>query len=352
MDVRLAPVAMSQGGVFLRRQAIACGYSPDEVDRAVRTGLWRRVRRGAYAEPGLVDGASEIALHRLRTHAVIAASESAPVVSGVSAAVLHGLDLSGQNLARFHLTHPGISARIEGDVHHHDASLNDDEIVIVDGLHATSVARTAVDVARDCETFEQGVITMDSALRCERTTLPILTRRSEECSRWPHARGVARMVRFADGRAATPGESRLRVTYAAAGLPPCEPQLYVYRLGGGLLGIADLAAIAQKTLLELDGRMKYGIDGQDPVDQVYREKLREDDLREVGHEVVRFGWAAAGHVSVVAERVRAAFRRAADRPPPQALYRLSTVTGSGVAPVGPLLSWSELVRLLERQQAA
>ena len=352
MDGRLAAIAASQGGVFLRRQALECGYLQDEVDNAVRRRTWKPVRRGAYVEPHLVERVSEVELHRLRVHAVVAASQSEPVVSGVSAAVFHGLDLWDQDLGRVQVTHPGFSSRVESDVHHHDAALDDAEVVWVSGLRATSIARTAIDVARVSPSFESGLITLDSALRNARTTREELTRTTELCSRWPNARGVARMVRFADGRAANPGETRLRVTYAATGLPQCYPQLYVYRPDRSLLAITDLAVLRHQTILELDGRMKYGIAGQDPREQVYREKLREDDLRELGHEVARFSWAAAGDPRDVARRAQAAFDRARDRPAPTALYRLSEVTTAGVAPVGPLLTWREINELLDDQRSA
>lgn len=351
MDGQLARIAASQGGVFLRRQALECGYAQDEVDRAVRAKVWMRVRRGAYVEPVLIDGASERNRHRLRVHAVVAASQSAPVVSGVSAAVLHGLDLWGHDLRRVHLTHPGISSRIEGDVQHHDAELTEDEVVWLGAVSVTSVARTAIDVARSSPSFASGVIMLDSALRKHRTTPAELAQVAEACSRWPYARGVARMVRFADGRSASAGESRLRVTYEASGLPPCEPQLYVYTTGGELIGIVDLAVLEHKTLLEFDGRSKYGIDGQDPREQVLREKVREDDLRRVGHEVARLGWAESGDVRLVRHRVLGAFERAAGRPQPRALYRFSEVTPFGVTAIGPYLTYDQAVIRLIRQPA-
>ena len=352
MDGRLAAIAAKQGGVFLRRQALECGYNEDEVDNAVRRGVWRRVRRGAYAEPHLVDGASEAELHRLRVYAVVAASQSDPVVSGVSAAVIHGLDLADPDLARVQLTHPGRSSRVETDVHHHDAALDDDEIVWVDNLRVTSIVRTALDVARVSPTFEAGVITLDSSLRHARATPDELAAAFELCARWPEARGVSRMVRFADGRAANPGETRLRVTYAATGLAPCIPQLYVYTPGRVLVAITDLAVLVHKTFLELDGRLKYGIDGQDANEQVYQEKVREDDLRELGHELARFSWADAGNANIVAGKALRAFERARRGPDPVALYRLSEVTARGTAPAGPFLTWHEIVQRLGDAKSA
>ena len=265
----------------------------DEVDNAVRRGTWKRVRRGAYVEPELLRGASDVDLHRLLVHAVVAASQSDPVVSGVSAAVMHGLDLWDQDLTRVQLTHPG--SRRESRVTSTTTTprSDDDEIVVVDGLRVTSVARTAIDVARVSKTFEAGVITLDSALRFARTTPSELTRTAE-----PARAGRTRAASHAwcaSPMAArqTRARRRLRVTYARPAFHRAS-RSSMLSAGPVLLAITDLAVLEHKTLLELDGRMKYGIDGQDPSEQVYREKLRQDDLRELGHEVTRFSWVAAG----------------------------------------------------------
>lgn len=338
--------------MFLRRQALECGYLKDEVDSAVRRRQWIRIRRGAYVEPALVSGASDFDLHRLRVRAVVAASQSDPVVSGVSAAVMHGLDLVDHDLDVVQLTHPGVSSRREADVRHLNAALDDDEVVWLDGLRVTSVARTAIDVARDNAHVEAALPMLDSALRNQRTTRVELNRIAEMCSRWPNARGLWRMVQFADGRSANPGETRLRLTYSLTGLPPAEPQLFVYRPDRTLVAITDLAVLSHWTLLELDGRMKYGMAGQDPAEQVYGEKVREDDLRTLGHEMVRFGYAAAGNQAVVQQRVLAAFERAAHRLPPTALYRVSAITPTGVAASGPYLDWRDMTGFLDRARSA
>jgi hypothetical protein len=48
-----------------------------------------------------------------------------------------------------------------------------------------------------------------------------------------------------------------------------------------------------RTVGEFDGKAKYGRDlrpGQDPGEAVYREKRREDALRDLGLQVVRWTW--------------------------------------------------------------
>ena len=65
---------------------------------------------------------------------------------------------------------------------------------------------------------------------------------------------------------------------------------------------------------EFDGRVKYGRllkPGQSPGDAVFAEKQREDALRDLGFQVVRWTWDDLEAPGQVAERVRRAIARAA-----------------------------------------
>ena len=54
------------------------------------------------------------------------------------------------------------------------------------------------------------------------------------------------------------------------------------------IGIVDFFWDEQATVGEFDGRLKYT--GQPNADALYEEKRREDRLRALGLEVVRFGY--------------------------------------------------------------
>lgn len=72
---------------------------------------------------------------------------------------------------------------------------------------------------------------------------------------------------------------------------------------------SDFLWPAQRTIGEADGKGKY----RTPED-LYAEKRREDQLRGLGFEVVRWGWAdVAGPDWALRERVLAAFARAGRR---------------------------------------
>jgi predicted transcriptional regulator of viral defense system len=334
MNVQLAHIAAGQGGVFLRRQALDCGYSSDDVVRHSRT-LWRRVRRGAYAERELVDGADELALHRLIVHAVMAATNRDVVVSGVSAAVLHGFDLWKPALSRVELTSETDTSRLELDVHHHRAELLPDDVVGVNGLRVTSIARTLVDVARTSD-FEQGVVAADSALRLLQRPCTDLRPLIDRYGQWPGGRRLAAMFNFADGRADNLAESRTRALLHTALLPPMTPQVFIYDEDFVLVGIADLAAIGCGTLVEFDGRAKYGIDGQDVRVQLIAEKMRSDRMGDLGYEIARPMWEDLS-TRRLRRRVQPALDRAATKPSPRGYYRLSERRRGDLVPVGPFL---------------
>ena len=334
VNVELARIATRQGGVFLRCQALLCGYSSDDVIR-LSNKAWRRVRRGAYAEQHLVDEANDLELHRLRVHAVMAATGRDVVVSGVSAAVLHGFDLWQPALARVHLTSETDASRLQPDVHHHQAELQPDDVAIVDGLRVTSIDRTLVDVARTSN-FEQGVVAADSALRLLERPCTHLRPLIDRYGDWPGGRRLGELFNFADGRADNVAESRTRVLLHTALLPPMTPQVFIYDERFMLLGIADLVAIGRGTIVEFDGRAKYGIGGQDVRTQLIAEKMRGDRLGDLGYELARLMWEDLANKQAVG-RVQAALDRAARKPSPHGYYRLSARQHDRLEPVGEFL---------------
>jgi hypothetical protein len=111
----------------LRREALAHGYSVEEIERLCREGTWIRVRRGAYADASMWRVMSPQDRHRVIVHAVVRVLDRPAVVSHVSACVLLNLPTWGYDLSRVHVTRCDLhSPRIEGGVHHHAGSLSSD----------------------------------------------------------------------------------------------------------------------------------------------------------------------------------------------------------------------------------
>src|SRR5262245_32147655 len=97
MHPTLAADIDRQGGVFTRAQALACGYSAAEISGLLRTGAWRRRRRGVFATAETVDRAltEPRSAHLLDAAGVLASMRTAAYLSHRTAAIAWQLPLVG-----------------------------------------------------------------------------------------------------------------------------------------------------------------------------------------------------------------------------------------------------------------
>jgi len=295
--------------LHLRRDAVRDGWSDDELGRLVRSGELSRLRRGAYVDGTLPSDAA--ASHALLVRATLAGLRRPAVVSHQSAAVLLGLPLWDVPLDRVHVTRrPGAwndSGRL---LCCHVARLGDDEVVEVDGAVVTSPVRTALDFARSLP-HEAAVVSLDAALRLGLVGHDALRTRLLDIAGTPGSRSAARAVHAADGRSGSVGESRSRVILNRWKLPPSALQFEVRSGAGRLIGRTDFAWEEHRLVGEFDRRVKYGRfrrPGEDAGDAVFREKGREDSIRDEGWGVVRWTWSDLRQPHRVAARVRRRMR--------------------------------------------
>jgi len=313
MRPRLQALAGTQGGVFFRHQALACGYSDREIRYLKRTREWLAVRRGAYVEASCAPPQGDTdAWHRLRTIAVLHHLHEPAVASHSSAAGLLGLPHWATDRDNVYVTrHQHHAGRVEAGVAHHEATLPDWQTTSVAGLRCTNGARTAWDIGREFG-FEAGVVVSDAVLRIGRenerrgdvsqpagpqagATRSDLDLLAELMADWPKARAAMEAFAFADAGAESTGESLARIFVVSLGFP--APRTQVVIEGPGLVARVDMLVEALDWVIEFDGRQKYrrARDECDPVvddgDIVWAEKLREDALRGLGKNVSRLVWA-------------------------------------------------------------
>jgi predicted transcriptional regulator of viral defense system len=167
MNLHLMSLAADQGGVVMRRQAVAAGYAAEEIDYLVRRGEWVSIRRGAYVERDIHDNMTDEDRHRALIHAAVRSLHKPAVVSHASAVVLRDLPTWGLDLSEVHVTRGDLhSPRHEAGVYHHVGDLKTEEIVSVQGVATTALARTVIDTAR-FSSFEAGVVVADAAFRSD-----------------------------------------------------------------------------------------------------------------------------------------------------------------------------------------
>jgi hypothetical protein len=296
--------------IQLTRTLRVQGFSYDDLTRLSRRGELIQVRRGAYAVPPGEDLIRE-AEHRRLIQATAPQLMPGSVVSHGSAAVQHGLPVWAASIERVHVTcsRSGNGKR-RSLVHVHGAPLDATDVMWVEGIALTSVVRTVLDLART-RPMEQAVAAGDVALRSG------LSRRDLErgllrMERWPGVRRARRAVAFLDPRSESVGESVSRVRLHTDGLPAPDLQVDILGHDGWVIARVDFLWKQQRTVGEFDGKIKYREllkPGQLAEDVVYDEKLREDQLRDAGLQVVRWGWNDLYRPGVIRDRVLRAFTR-------------------------------------------
>ena len=276
--------------VRLTHELLDGGLSHADLRSQLSQRQLHRVRRGAYAATRASEPADA---HRLLLAATLSQGHPGAVVSHGSAAVRHELPVPPIALRRAHLTRnrtSGGQRRRWVEIHTH--RLDDVDVVQLGGQAVTSLARTVVDLACTLP-VRDAVAIGDAALRrgLERSELAAALERVGPRHRIASAR---RAVDLLDPRSESYGESVSRVLLIENGRGPEDLQLDVLDLVGGFVGRVDFAWPAHGVIGEFDGRVKYGRalkPGQDAGQILWDEKVREDLLRDLGWQVVRWIWA-------------------------------------------------------------
>lgn len=208
------------------------------------------------------------------------------VISHRSAAALH--DLLATERARIDVTVPGTSRRrADGVDVHRSTTLTEADVVEVDGIPCTTVARTLLALA--------GVVRPDQAERA--------LNQAEALQRFDYSALVnqlqrnVRTVAAANLRAAlelykpgaAPTESRLEQDFVelvrAAGFPEPERQVWFTFDDGGAPFRADFVWRAQRVVLETDGRRYHGTPRA-----FEHDRRRDQRLVRARWQVVRITW--------------------------------------------------------------
>lgn len=325
------PAASTTPLVIATADAIALATSQHAWRREVVGGAWRRLAHGVWCRQEVWDTADRVTRTRL---VAVAHHRRWPgsVVSHLSSAAMWGLPLplaprdAQDQPHRAWLTvpsEPGRAARRTPVVVVTMAALPAADVEPVGPsvwgapIAVTTRARTVVDCLRALPAHD-AVAIADAAARRGTSRAAVGAVLDRQVG-WPRIRRARDLLELVDPRRESWLESVSAVALHELGLPRGEPQVEVRTPGGVFVARVDACWRDLGVVGEADGWGKYTADDPTPsgAQRVLRsEKRREDALRDLGLEVVR--WDARGVLdparrAATAERFRRAVARADPR---------------------------------------
>lgn len=236
-------------------------------------GHLERPRHGLFARPDVARGRDTAYLRSIR--AATRQFTAGYAVSHLSAAALHGLPMPLGDWGPVHLTAieaTQCSRRRDGvTIHHCDSTLT--SLTTRQGVVLTSVDRTLADCLRHFPP-RVSVPLADAALHRRLTKIGSIEAELSTQRRWVGRPRAMSTLRLIDGRRESWLESYSFVRLDAWGISLPVPQVTLLDDHGAFVG-------------RVDGKEKYL--GADGTEVLYREKAREDDIRDLGLQVVRWG---------------------------------------------------------------
>jgi predicted transcriptional regulator of viral defense system len=276
LDVRIRDLAERQHGVVSLAQLMFLGLSARAVRDRVAAGRLTRIHRGVYAV-----GHGRLTLRGHWMAAVLACGPKA-VLSHRSAAALHGI--RPDNRPKTDVTVPSPSARSRRGIDvHRSPTLEPQDLMTIDGIPATSVARTLLDIAEqvDMQGLERAVSQADVLRIFDlRAVEEALSRAAGR-----HGAGALRRVlaAYAGPTLTERGlEERFLAICRRASVPGPEVNVWL-NLGEAVPYKADFLWRAERLIVETDGWGTHG------TRRAFEEDRRRDRrLKLAGWDVIRF----------------------------------------------------------------
>ncbi len=309
-------------------EALDAGFTRASLQAAVDRGLLLRPRRGTICATPAEASDGHWSDHVADLRAALATVTPGSLASHDSAAVLHGIarpsagwpdtvQLVLPGAANF--TGPRLVLRVSPVPEHHRTFVGD--------IPATSIARTAVDLARG-RRLPAALIPLDSAARilvarststhgnALRHAVQVADHRElaraelaealAACFGWAGTVPVREALPHVDPASESPLESRSRGWFIEAGLGALAPGSPI--ACAGTTYWADFCEPRRRVIGEADGWSKYGDTAADFRAALGRERRRQRELEADGWRFVR--WSSTDRREAVLTRMSAALSRA------------------------------------------
>lgn len=319
----VSPALVSLPSSFTTSEAVTGGISRRVLSRLVRRGQLIHVQRGVYRQNPSAQGVRErwqiLEFEHLARCRGALLAHPGHALSHQSAALAMGWPVMLHPDMPVHLTALTVrprSRRVADTVlHHSDSILN--ELVELGDLRVLTPDRVVADCLRTMRPAG-GVAVADAAVRSGATSIRDVRRMIHAQRRWRGRPRAVAALSLVDPRRETWLESYSFVTLQELGVELPMPQVDVCDEWGCFVGRVDGMWISDGVVGEADGQGKYLLGMADGDDcsgraaalRVVAEKVREDDLRGLGLEVVRWDTAQIRHEpTAVARRVAAARSR-------------------------------------------
>lgn len=299
--------------VFSAARARAAGLTSGQIRHRVRSGRWTPIGRGHYRRSNWAAQEPDDDFRRARldhVHRVVVAARSNPhaVVGFDSAAILHQLPLLTPPPAEVTLiVPPGSWTGRRSGIVMRQGTLRAEEIVAMP-IRVTSPSRTWLDIART-QSLGSAFAVGDAGLRAATFDSDSLREAVASCGSRRGSRRAALALQHLSAQRESVLESGSWAYFVEHGIPLPYMQVDFRSARGLVIGRVDFWWKFADLIGECDGRLKYA-----SAESLYREKAREDALREQGHRFVRWGWRDLGDAGL-ADRLRRALAPISGREP-------------------------------------
>ena len=294
----------AQHGAMSLGQLTEAGVSQREVERRLDRGQLIRQGSGLY----VVNGAPPSV--RQRMHVAVLATTGVAALSHESAAELHGFSFMPRGRVVITASRRA-HHRIPADRVHRKADLRPEHIVVVEGLEATSRARTMVDIAASLGRRRLERVLDDQLAGGDLSYGEIVAMFNALARRGRDGIGLLRPLLEVRGDGFVAPSSLLEARFLELvrdhGLPePTRQHLPPWALSDGI-GRVDFAYPYRRLLVEVDGRRWHSRDAANEED-----RFRDQQAVAAGWRVLRYTWAqVTRQASYVAANLRSTLARPA-----------------------------------------